>query len=34
MDMQEIFSFVLEHKYWFAAAIPLVLGIIVVKVIS
>ncbi len=34
MDMTDVIEFVKEYKFWFAVAIPFVVGIIVIKVLS
>ena len=30
----DVMAFVQEYKFWFAVAVPIVIGIIVVKIIS
>ena len=34
MDMNDIMDFVREYKFWLVVAIPIVLGIVVVKILS
>jgi len=34
MEISEIMDFVVEHKFWFAVAVPFVLGAIVVKILG
>ena len=34
MDVTDIMEFVREYKFWLAVAVPIVIGIIVVKILS
>lgn len=34
MDASDIMSFVVEHKFWFAVAVPVVIAIIVMKILG
>jgi hypothetical protein len=34
MQMADVMEFVVEHKFWLAAAVPIVLAIIVVKILG
>lgn len=34
MTINDVMSFVVEHKFWFAVLAPLVIGVVVMKILG